>query len=108
MIANAPAIPWLLDGHLIETRDTLEAVLGTVDAETQIVPGHGPVTGMKTIQWNIDYLNAVEREVKAALAKGLNLEQTVESVQLPDFQGYALFGWVHPGLNVPAAYQDLR
>ncbi|MBL4740235.1 MAG: MBL fold metallo-hydrolase [Sneathiella sp.] len=108
VIAKAPALPWLLDGQLIETRDTLEAVLATVDAQTQIVPGHGPVTGMETIQWNIDYLNAVEREVKAALAEGLSLEQTIERVQLSDFQGYALFGWVHPGLNVPAAYQDLR
>jgi cyclase len=27
---------------------------------------------------------------------------------MEDFSGYALFGWVHPGLNVPAAYKDLQ
>lgn len=108
VIAKAPAVPWLLDGHLIETRDTLQAVYANVDANTLIVPGHGPVTDLATIQWNIDYLNAVEREVKAAIADGLSLEETIARVQLPEFAGYALFGWVHPGLNVPAAYNDLN
>ncbi len=108
VIADAPALPWLLDGHLIETRDTLQAVLNDFDAETQIVPGHGPVTDISAIQWPIDYLTAVETEVRAAVAEGLSLEDTVARVQLPDYQGYALFGWVHPGLNVPAAYQDLQ
>lgn len=108
IVAQAPALPWLLDGHLIETRDTLQAVYDDFDAETRIVPGHGSVTGVEAIQWNIDYLNAVEREVRAAVADGLSLEDTVARVQLPEFIGYALFGWVHPSLNVPAAYNDLN
>ncbi len=99
---------WLLDGHLIETRDTLQAVLADFDADTQVVPGHGPVTDISAIQRSIDYLTAVENDVRAAVAKGLSLEGTVAQVQLPEYQGYALFGWVHPGLNVPAAYNDLQ
>ena len=39
---------------------------------------------------------------------GLSVEETVARVQLPEFGGYALFGWVHPSLNVPAAYKDLK
>ncbi len=108
VIAQAPALPWLLDGHLIETRRTLETVLRDFDQDTRIVPGHGPVTDIGTIQWNIDYLGTVETAVKAAIADGLTLDQTVERVKLPEFQGYALFGWVHPQLNVPAAYKDLK
>ena len=108
VIAKAPAVPWLLDGHLVETRDTLQAVYNNVDADTTIVPGHGPITDLATIQWNIDYLTAVEQGVKAAIAEGLSLEETVASVQLPEFAGYALFGWVHPSLNIPAAYNDLN
>ena len=72
------------------------------------MPGHGPVTNIETIKWNIDYLNTVEREVKGAIADGLSLEDTVARVKLPDFQGYALFDWVHRSLNVPAAYNDLK
>ena len=108
VIAKAPALPWLLDGRLIETRDTLQAVHDAINADTKIVPGHGPVTNIETIKWNIDYLNTVEREVKGAIADGLSLEDTVARVKLPDFQGYALFDWVHRSLNVPAAYNDLK
>lgn len=108
IIAEAPALPWLLDGHLIETRDTLQSVLADFDADTQIVPGHGAVTDISAIQWPIDYLSAVENDVRAAVAEGLSLEETVARVQLPEYQGYALFGWVHPSLNVPAAYSDLQ
>lgn len=108
IVAQAPALPWLLDGHLVDTRDTLQSVYDTFDAETQVVPGHGPVTDVAAIKWGVDYLTAVETEVSAAISDGLSVEDTVARVQMPDFQGYALFGWVHPGLNVPAAYQDLQ
>lgn len=108
VISTAPAVPWLLDGHLLETRDTLQAVHAAHDSETKVVPGHGPVSNIDAIQWNVDYLSAVEVAVRASIADGLSLEDTVASVQLPDFQGYSLFTWVHPGLNVPAAYNDLN
>tara|TARA_R110002124_G_scaffold61155_6_gene167509 strand:+ start:267 stop:1226 length:960 start_codon:yes stop_codon:yes gene_type:complete len=108
IVAQAPELPWLLDGHLVETRDTLQLVYDAFDAQTKVVPGHGPVTDIAAIQFGVDYLTAVETEVGAAIAEGLSLEDTVARVALPDYQGYALFGWVHPSLNVPAAYQDLK
>lgn len=108
VVAQAPALPWLLDGHLLETKTSLTAVYNNFDANTTVVPGHGLVSDMSAIKWNIDYLAAVEVGVQAALDKGLSLEETVAEVQLPDFQGYALFGWVHPSLNIPAAYNDLK
>lgn len=108
VVAQAPALPWLLDGHLLETKATLTAVYDHFDANTVVVPGHGLVTNMGAVKWNIDYLAAVETGVRAAIGKGLSLEETVAEVQLPDFQGYALFGWVHPSLNIPAAYKDLK
>ena len=108
IVAQAPAVPWLLDGHLIETRDTFQKVYDAFDAETQVVPGHGPVTDIAAIKWGVDYLTAIETEVSAAISEGFGVEDTVARVQLPDFQGYALFGWVHPNMNVPAAYNDLK
>jgi cyclase len=108
VISTAPAVPWLLDGHLIETKNTLQAVHDAFNSETIVVPGHGPVTNLNSIQWNIDYLNAVETQVGESIGDGLSLEETVAKVQLPEFQGYLLFNWVHPGLNVPAAYNDLK
>jgi glyoxylase-like metal-dependent hydrolase (beta-lactamase superfamily II) len=77
VIAQAPALPWLLDGHLVQTRDTLQSVLGSFDAQTKVVPGHGPVTNIGAIQFAVDYLTAVETEVTAAISEGLSLEDTV-------------------------------
>ncbi len=35
IVAQAPALPWLLDGHLIQTRDTLLSVIDAFDAQTK-------------------------------------------------------------------------
>jgi glyoxylase-like metal-dependent hydrolase (beta-lactamase superfamily II) len=108
IVAQKPALPWLLDGHLVATLNTLQAVYDDFDADTKVVPGHGPVTDIGAIKWNIDYLAAVRDGVQGAIDAGLSLEDTVANVTLPEFGGYALFGWVHPSLNVPAAYKDLK
>lgn len=107
IISTKPALPWLLDGHLLETLATMRAVYAAVPSDTKVVPGHGPVTDPSAIKWHIDYLADVRDGVKAAIAKGLTLEQTVKSLPLSKYKGYGLYGWVHPSLNVPAAYKDL-
>jgi glyoxylase-like metal-dependent hydrolase (beta-lactamase superfamily II) len=108
IITVKPSLPWLLDGHLVETLTTLKKVYDFLPGDARIVPGHGSVIAKNDLQWHIDYLTTVKREVEAAIADGLTLEQTVERVKMPEFEGYALHGWVHPGLNVPAAYKDLN
>ena len=107
IISTKPALPWLLDGHLLETLATIKAVYAAVPGDTKVVPGHGPVTDPSAIKWHIDYLTDVRDGVKAAIAKGLTLKQTVEALPLPEYKGYGLYGWVHPSLNIPAAYKDL-
>ncbi|PKF81349.1 MBL fold metallo-hydrolase [Vibrio sp. vnigr-6D03] len=107
IVAVKPALPWLLDGHLIETLETFERVYHFLPADAKVVPGHGSVIGKEDLKWHIDYLKTVKEKVQEAIDNGLTLEQTVASVTLPEFRGYALFGWVHPNMNVPAAYKDL-
>lgn len=107
IVAQRPALPWLLDGHLLETLDSLTAVYDAMPSDARIVPGHGPVMGREDLKWHIDYLAEIKSQVEKAVARGLSLEETVAEVQMTDYQGYALFGWVHPQLNVPAAYRDL-
>lgn len=108
VIATRPALPWLLDGHLGETLQTLQKVYDFLPPDARIVPGHGVPMTREDMRWIIDYLAAVQKNVKAAIDRGLSLEQTVAEVTMPDYRGYALFDWVHPALNVPAAYKDLR
>ena len=108
IITVKPSLPWLLDGHLVETLETLQTVYDFLPTDARIIPGHGTVMGKQDLVWHIDYLKAVKSQVQQAINEGLTLEQTVEKVVLPEFQGYALYPWVHPQLNVPAAYKDLK
>ncbi|MGX9456518.1 MBL fold metallo-hydrolase [Photobacterium damselae subsp. damselae] len=108
IITVKPSLPWLLDGHLIETLTTLESVYSFLPDDARIVPGHGTVMAKSDLKWHIDYLKAVKEQVEKAINDGLTLEETVEKVKLQEFQGYALYPWVHPKLNVPAAYKDLQ
>jgi cyclase len=108
IIALKPSLPWLLDGHLVETLESLTKVYDFLPSDARIVPGHGFAISKEDLRWHIDYLQAVKSEVQKAVNEGLTLEQTVKRVQLPEFQGYALHGWVHPSLNIPAAYKDLN
>ncbi len=108
VIAVKPALPWLLDGHLLATLETLIKVREFLPADARLVPGHGVVMSKADLNWHIDYLTAIKQSVQAAVDRGLSLEETVKQVALPEFRGYALFDWVHPGLNVPAAYKDLK
>ena len=107
VIASKPALPWLLDGHLVQTLETLQKVYDFIPEDARVVPGHGPVISREDIKWHIDYLATIKQQVQVAINDGLTLEQTVKKVTMPEFAGYALFGWVHPSLNVPAAYKDL-
>lgn len=107
VIASKPALPWLLDGHLVATLETLQRVYAFLPPDARIIPGHGVAMTRDDLQWHIDYLSTVRKQVQAAIDKGLSLEETVQQVTVPEFGGYVLFGWVHPSLNVPAAYRDL-
>lgn len=107
IIAVKPALPWLLDGHLVETLSTLKKVYTFLPPDAKVIPGHGTPITREDIQWHITYLETVKGQVQAAINKGLTLDETVKAVAMLEFSGYALFGWVHPGLNVPAAYKDL-
>lgn len=107
VIASKPALPWLLDGHLVATLETLNRVHAFLPEDARIIPGHGVAITRADLKWHIDYLGAVRSGVQSAIDRGLTLEQTVQAVALPEFAGYALFGWVHASLNVPAAYRDL-
>ena len=107
IVAPKPALTWLLDGHLVETLATLRKVYNFLPEDARIVPGHGSVMAKKDIKWHIDYLAAVQKQVQMAIDEGLTLEQTVKTVKMSEFGGYALFNWVHSGLNVPKTYKEL-
>ncbi|WP_201777760.1 MBL fold metallo-hydrolase [Thalassomonas actiniarum] len=108
IVAQKPGLPWLLDGHLSDTLTTLTSLYQALPQDTKVIPGHSHVVDKSAIKWNIDYLAEIKQQVTQAVNKGLNQEQVVQKVKMDNYRGYALFDWVHPALNVPAAYQELN
>ncbi|MEX1368864.1 MAG: MBL fold metallo-hydrolase [Nannocystaceae bacterium] len=107
LIAEAPAIPWLLDGQPQQIEQTLADVQASLPPGAIVVPGHGRPVAPADFDFSIDYLDALVDGVAAAHEAGLSEEETVAAVTLEPFQGYALWGWVHAVLNVPVTYAEL-
>ncbi|MDX1744863.1 MAG: MBL fold metallo-hydrolase [Halobacteriales archaeon] len=106
VVAREPAIPWLLDGHAAEVHDTLTAVKDAFPT-ARIVPGHDSHQPVEGVQFSVDYLDTLLVEVQSAVDAGMTAEETAGAVTMEDFQGYALWDWVHSGLNVPMTYGEL-
>jgi glyoxylase-like metal-dependent hydrolase (beta-lactamase superfamily II) len=107
VIAKEPALPWLLDGHLIASTATMKALRDAMAADAIVVPGHGAPTTIAAVKYHITYLEELRRQVEAAVAAGKSKEETVEAVAMTEFDGYKLHPWVHLQVNVPAAYDEL-
>lgn len=107
VIAESPAIPWLLDGHLQDTLDTLTRVRAFLPADATLVPGHGRPVSVAALDWHIQYLVALRDQTRAAIAKGVTLEQAPAQVEVSAARPYAIYDWVHKQINVPAAFKEL-
>ncbi|PRQ06120.1 MBL fold metallo-hydrolase [Enhygromyxa salina] len=107
LIAEAPALPWLLEGQAQAVSATLAAVKASVPADTTIIPGHSHPLGLADFDFSIDYLDTLVDEVQTAVDAGLTVEETVAAVSMEPFQGYALWDWIHSGVNVPTTHAEL-
>ena len=107
VVAMPPGLPWLLDGKHEEVLTTMKSVRKFLPEDAVIVPGHGIPIKPKDIDFTINYLETLHNEVKMAVAKGMTVEQAQKSITMEEFQGYALWAWVHDQVNVPNTYKDL-
>ena len=108
IIATPPALPWLLDGRLEDSLQTLTRVRRLIPDDAVVVPGHGAPVDPKTVDFNIAYLGRLQREVRDAVDRGLDEKATVRAVAMKEYEGYRIFPWVHAQINVPNAYQEMK
>jgi cyclase len=109
ILAEKPAIPWLLEGNHDVALDTMRKIKAFLPADTIIVPGHGrPTTIEASLDYFIGYLETLHREVRAAVDKGLSLEETVKVATAEGYSGYKLYPWTHKQINVPHAYRRIK
>ena len=107
LLADAPAIPWLLDGHATEVRATLAAVKASLPADAIVVPGHSHPSTPASFDFSVDYLDTLVGEVQSAIDGGETLEGTQARVTMEAFRGYALWDWIHTTVNIPKTYAEL-
>lgn len=104
--APPPALPWLLEGRPEEAAKTLRRLFDLLDDETVIVPGHGRPMHRNDIQYSMQYMAELKKEIEAAVDRGLTLEQAQEAVAMEEYAGYSLFPFAHKQINIPAVYRE--
>ena len=107
LVAMPPALPWLLDGKLQEVLATMKKVRAFLPEDATVVPGHGVPVKPADLDFTIKYLEKLHDEVDYAVRSGTSLELAQKEITMKEFQGYALWGWVHSGVNIPNTYKEL-
>lgn len=106
LTAEAPAIPWLLEGGAELAARTMADVQASLPDDAVVIPGHGRPVGRDGLSFTINYLNSLVDEVRTSRESGNDLEETQAAVTMPDFQGYAAWGFAHTMINVPMTYMQ--
>lgn len=108
LVNDKPAVPWLLAGHGDEVGVTLQKVKAALPKDTAVVPGHGPPTSVSGFDFSVSYLGTLRSEVTSAVGRGLTVDQTVSTVTMDSFKGYAIWDWIHKTVNVPTTYSEIK
>ncbi len=62
-------------GNVLQMAANVKQVLGIINDDTKVLPGHGPLSDKSDLQDFYDMLIGTSAEVKAMMDKGLSLEQ---------------------------------
>lgn len=97
----------VLDGSL-RGWITVMAELKGLDVATA-VPGHGPVGSdwLATVDAQVDYLDALLRDTRVAIRRGLTIQQAIDSIGVPHASQWLLTKRFHRR-NVTAAFAELE
>jgi cyclase len=85
-----------------------DKVLGMVDMNTKIIPGHGPVGDKAALQIYRDVMATVRDRVKALVKAGKTLDEVKAAQPTKDFDEKWGAGFMKPDVFVPIVYQSLK
>ncbi len=89
-----PIIDLVSGGSIDGMIRSLDRILSQTDAQTKIVPGHGPVATRADLQGYRDMLVQVRQSVKDLIAAGKTMEEVVTAVPTKDFDAKWGSGYV--------------
>ena len=102
-----PLVDLASGGHLEGLIGAADRVLGMADANTKIIPGHGPLGDRVALQAYRTMLVTVRDRIKQAVAAGRTLDQVKAAKPTADFDAVWGSGRITPTLFVEILYQDL-
>ena len=92
-----------MDGYIA----THEKVLGKIDDETKIIPGHGPLATKADLQKTVDMLKDVRARVQAMIDEGLSEDEIVAADPLADLNSLWGQGFINGERMTRTAYRSL-
>ena len=87
--------------------DAASYVLGKIDDDTIIIPGHGPITGKTGLQAYLDMLIISRDRVKTLKDDGASLEDVLEADVTADYDEKWTWAFIDGGKFVTAVYNTV-
>lgn len=84
----------------------MEYALEMTDAETQIIPGHGPLATRDDLQTSIDMVRSVQGIIRPMVESGMSVEDVLAAEPLADFHDDWSWGFVCTPRMVTILYND--
>lgn len=81
--------------------------LALMDADTRVIPGHGPVAGRAQLRKKRDALRAIRDRIARSKAAGRSVEEVVAERPTRDFDARLGGGFISPESLVHAIYESL-
>jgi len=102
-----PIIDLASGGSIDGTILSVDRILAQTDEQTKIIPGHGPVATRADLQDYRDMLVQIRQRIKALIAAGKTMDETVAATPTKDFDTKWGGGYVTPDVFTKIVFSSL-
>jgi len=102
-----PIIDLASGGSIDGMIHSVDRILAQTDAQTKIVPGHGPIAARADLQDYRDMLVQVRQRVKDLIAAGKTMDEAVTAAPTKDFDAKWGSGYVNPEVFTKMIFSSL-
>lgn len=92
-----------VDGYIA----AMQAIVDVADADTRIIPGHGPLSTEADLEASISMLTEAKARVQALVDQGLTLQQVQDAAPLADFHDEWNWAFITTERMVWTLYRDI-
>ncbi len=86
--------------------DAAERIIGMIDKDTKIIPGHGPLSNLEEMKKYHDMMVTIRDRIKKQIEEGKTLEEVIASKPTAEFDKDPMPA-VQPDMFVTIVYNDL-